>query len=113
MIHLSKSVPLLRRALLNTLVSLTTLWREGEGEGTGVIGTGTRSPSIMVKTFSGMSVASLHWSCQLLSFDVRMSLACAVAREAGEKMFQKEKLGLFFSPTRSECITKTSIAMAT
>lgn len=61
-------------------MSLTRLWREGEGEGMGVIGMGTRSPSIMVRTFSGMSVASLHWSCQLLSFDVRMSLACAVAR---------------------------------
>lgn len=53
----------------------TTLCRDGDGEGRGVMEMGVRSPSIIVKTLSGMSVASLHWSCQLLSFAVRMSLA--------------------------------------
>lgn len=74
-----------------TCIHLTTLWRDGEGEGAGVIGTGTRSPSIMVRTLSGMSVASLHWSCQLLSFDVRMSLACAPVARRQEKRRLKRK----------------------
>lgn len=41
------------------------------------MGTGVRSPSIIVRTLSGISVASVHWSCQLLSFAIRMSLACS------------------------------------
>lgn len=77
-----------------TCVLLTTLCRDGEGEGTGVMGTGTRSPSIMVRTFSGMSVASLHWSCQLLSFDVRMFRACPEAPRQ-HRRYLKEKLELF------------------
>lgn len=69
-------------------IYLTTLCLDGEGEGRGVIATGVRSPSIMVKTPSGMSVASLHWSCQLFSFDVRMSLACPVAE--GRRRYLKK-----------------------
>ncbi|TNN69290.1 hypothetical protein EYF80_020441 [Liparis tanakae] len=51
------------------------LWRDGEGEGIGVMETGVRRPSIMVVMLWGMSAASLHWSCQLFSFAVSMSLA--------------------------------------
>lgn len=57
------------------MVIHTTLCLDGEGEGRGVIEMGVRSPSIIVKTLSGISVASVHWSCQLLSFAVKMSLA--------------------------------------
>lgn len=55
----------------------TTLCRDGEGEGSGMMGTVVRSPSIIVRTLSGISVALVHWSCQLLSFAIRMSLACS------------------------------------
>lgn len=57
------------------------------------MGTVVRSPSIIVSTLSGISVASVHWSCQLLSFAIRMSLACSgmkdnqgKAREIGAKV---------------------------
>lgn len=54
----------------------TKLRCDGVGEGRGVMVTGARSPSIMDRMVSGMLVASLHWSCQLLSFSDSMSLAC-------------------------------------
>lgn len=61
------------------------------------MGTVVRSPSIIVSTLSGISVASVHWSCQLLSFAIRMSLACSgrkktikgKACEIGAKSFSR------------------------
>lgn len=61
--------------------NVTTLCLDGEGEGRGVMETGVFSPSIIDKTLSGMSVASLHWSCQLASFAIRMSLACPAGKD--------------------------------
>lgn len=72
----------------------TTLCRDGEGEGRGVTGTAVRSPSIMVRTLSGISVASVHWSCQLLSFAIRMSLACAAAKKCfSPSPWQRDRSG--------------------
>lgn len=61
------------------------------------MGTVVRSPSIIVSTLSGISVASVHWSCQLLSFAIRMSLACCGRKktiegkvcEIGAKVFSR------------------------
>lgn len=69
----------------------TTLCREGEGEGSGVMETGVRSPSIMDKMLSGMSVASLHWSCQLLSFAVSISLACPAGMDIRKDIKRKHE----------------------
>lgn len=69
----------------------TTLCRDGDGEGSGVMETGWRSPSIIDKTLSGMLVASLHWSCQLLSFSDSMSLACPAVTEIRKDIKRKHE----------------------
>lgn len=56
---------------------LTLARRSMRGEASGVMDTGVRRTSIMVITVSGTLVASLHFSSQLGSFSVSISLACA------------------------------------
>lgn len=69
----------------------TTLRCDGDGEGIGVMGTAVRSPSIVVRMLSGMLVASLHWSCQLLSFAVSMSLACPAGEDIRRDIKRKHE----------------------